>query len=374
MPKKFHTRKERLLLQHPLGKLLPPLTRDEFNALVADIEVHGQHDLIMKFGGKVLEGWHRYRACLRLKLRPRFDEFKGDTNDALAFVFSKNICRRHLKAKDKKKATDALIKAMPEKSDRELGRMTKTDHKVIGRARKRLESTGAAPQLPKRIGGDGKARQQPRRPEPALAAPTPGKSAEQSKVEPPIEPPIKQPIEQKPEQQVSLAPPGGTAPPAPPASPIEPGDTTAIAPPTPAEPPVEPEVEPEKIGEVGLKVDEWRNPISFAWVMGTEEQRDEFALRFHKDVSKRAPSDPIWSGIGRPVQTAPASAGEPAAPETAPTESPRRRKGSKPGPLTPEQMRANEAEGQQRLPLPEAADTKLENDDGLDIPPFLRRT
>jgi hypothetical protein len=166
--------------------------------------------------------------------------------------------------------------------------------------------------------------------------------------------------------------------------------------------PPAPEIEPEKIGEVGLTVGEWQNPISFAFVMATEEQRNEFALRFHKDVSKRASDlNPILSGIGRSVQAVSESAGESAAPEpsSTPAESPRRRRGSNPRPLTAAEMRANEADGQEKLPLPEPAapaapaapasaspgepeqtaapaapaDAKPKNDDGLDIPPFLRR-
>jgi ParB-like chromosome segregation protein Spo0J len=146
---------------HPFAKEFPPLDNAAFETFVADIETNGQREPITLYQGQILDGVHRYRACLRLKLKPRFVKFKGDDAAARAFVISRNVHRRHLKPKEKQAAIEALVKAMPEKSDRELGRMIKSDHKVIGRARRRLESTGAAPQLQKRVGGDGKARKQP---------------------------------------------------------------------------------------------------------------------------------------------------------------------------------------------------------------------
>ena len=53
-----------------------------------------------------------------------------------------------------------MLKATPEKSNRQIAEEARADHKVVGRARKRLEATGAAPQLEKRVGADGKERRQ----------------------------------------------------------------------------------------------------------------------------------------------------------------------------------------------------------------------
>jgi ParB-like chromosome segregation protein Spo0J len=283
----------------------------QFKDLVADIAAHGLREPIVMFGGKILDGRNRYRACLRAGVRPRFEEFKGDDNDARAFVFSKNICRRHLKAKEKKAAVDALITAMPEKSDRELGRMIKTDHKVISRARKRLESTGAAPQLPKRVGADGKARKQPA----ARPAPAPAQIA----VEHPISPVTTSAAAS--EVVVEKIGPKGSA--------------VAV---TPEEAvPAKQEIKPLVAGEG------W-NPIAKAWAKATEKQRAEFALQFHVNimalVAAQRRTDPVQAVQESAVAVTP---------ETTSTVSPTQRKRVKA--LTAEDLKRNEADGQMRLPL-----------------------
>src|SRR5260370_29025970 len=112
-----------LLPFHPLANIFPLMKGEEFKALVADIEANGLRERIMKYQGKILDGRNRYRACLRLKLEPRFEEFKGDDPAAAAFVVSKNIHRRHLKAKEKRDLTARLLKANPETPDRQIGTM-----------------------------------------------------------------------------------------------------------------------------------------------------------------------------------------------------------------------------------------------------------
>jgi hypothetical protein len=56
---------------------------------------------------------------------------------------------------------EAAVKANPGKSDRAIAEEIGTDHKVVSRARKR---TGAQAPVGKRVGKDGKARKQPKRP------------------------------------------------------------------------------------------------------------------------------------------------------------------------------------------------------------------
>jgi hypothetical protein len=87
-----------------------------------------------------------------------------EAENPFVLAASLNAHRRHLTPEQRRKiietqaaAAEALVKAHPEKSDRQLAKDLGTDHKVVGRARKRAEATGAAPQL-KRVGADGKAR------------------------------------------------------------------------------------------------------------------------------------------------------------------------------------------------------------------------
>ena len=82
-------------------------------------------------------------------------------NDAAVriYIISQNVHRRHLTPEQRQERLEAVIVANPEKSDREIAREAKLqDHKKVGRARKKLESTGAIAPVEKRTGKDGKAR------------------------------------------------------------------------------------------------------------------------------------------------------------------------------------------------------------------------
>ncbi|MBT2748370.1 MULTISPECIES: ParB/RepB/Spo0J family partition protein [unclassified Lysobacter] len=79
---------------HPLCMALPDMADEPFKALVEDIRVNGlRHDIVL-FEGAILDGRHRYRACLTCGVVPRFVTFDGD--DPLAFIISENVTRRHL--------------------------------------------------------------------------------------------------------------------------------------------------------------------------------------------------------------------------------------------------------------------------------------
>jgi ParB-like chromosome segregation protein Spo0J len=144
---------------HPLAKNFPLLNGSEFNELVADVGTNGLHEPIVLYQGAILDGRNRYRACLKAKVDPRFEEFEGDDAAALAFVISKNIHRRHLKAKEKREAIAALLKASPEKSDRQIAGMIKASPTFVGKVRAEKEATGDVSTVDTRI--DTKGREQP---------------------------------------------------------------------------------------------------------------------------------------------------------------------------------------------------------------------
>jgi ParB-like chromosome segregation protein Spo0J len=136
------TTPETALRYHSFANAFPLMTGVEFNELIADIKAHDLREPITLYQGKILDGRNRYRACLRLKREPRFKEFKGDDEAARAFVISENIVRRHLTAKAKRDVIAALLKASPEKSDREIGRLTKTDKNTVASVRAKEEARG----------------------------------------------------------------------------------------------------------------------------------------------------------------------------------------------------------------------------------------
>jgi hypothetical protein len=82
---------------HPLADIFPMLKDDELKELAEDIKAKGLTEPITLYDGKVLDGRNRYRACdlAEVELSPdHFTQYEGD--DALGFVVSKNLRRRHL--------------------------------------------------------------------------------------------------------------------------------------------------------------------------------------------------------------------------------------------------------------------------------------
>lgn len=83
------------LKQHPLSAAFPAMSAEDFAALVDDVRANGQRDPIMLHEGMVLDGWHRYQACLQIGAKPQKFDFAAG-KDPVAFVLSQNLHRRHL--------------------------------------------------------------------------------------------------------------------------------------------------------------------------------------------------------------------------------------------------------------------------------------
>jgi ParB-like chromosome segregation protein Spo0J len=79
-------------------KMLPHMSEEEFAELKKSIESEGQHyPIIVNEDLEVLDGHHRYRACVELGLEPDFEVKQFD--DKLLekkFVIEANLRRRHL--------------------------------------------------------------------------------------------------------------------------------------------------------------------------------------------------------------------------------------------------------------------------------------
>lgn len=79
---------------HPYAEVFPLIDDGDFDELAADIKAHGLREPIWIYEDQILDGRNRYMACAAAKVEPKFREYTGD--DALAFVLSLNIHRRHL--------------------------------------------------------------------------------------------------------------------------------------------------------------------------------------------------------------------------------------------------------------------------------------
>jgi N6-adenosine-specific RNA methylase IME4 len=81
---------------HPLANLFPMLSEGELDDLAEDIRANGQVETVKLHRGMVLDGRNRYTACQRKGLPVRSEVFEGTDREALAWVISKNLKRRHL--------------------------------------------------------------------------------------------------------------------------------------------------------------------------------------------------------------------------------------------------------------------------------------
>ena len=82
--------------QHPIAMALMPGGMDdtEFNAFCEDIEERGIIMPVTLYEGKVLDGWHRYRAAKRTGSAPKFITYDG--KDPAGYIASVNVHRRKL--------------------------------------------------------------------------------------------------------------------------------------------------------------------------------------------------------------------------------------------------------------------------------------
>lgn len=93
------------LRRHDLSAIFGNMPADDFKSLLVSVERDGFIDDVIRIHeGKVLDGWHRYRAARELNLLRKlkfhvWDE--GREGDPKSFVLARNIERRHLSAQQR---------------------------------------------------------------------------------------------------------------------------------------------------------------------------------------------------------------------------------------------------------------------------------
>ena len=176
---------------HPAAELLPRMTKEELIELGNDIKASGLISPIVvcgrlvddaavhkEFKYSLLDGISRLDAMDAVGIdfeittgnfnRPTI-EIEGDFDrnipepithvsevDPYAFVLSANLRRRHLTAKQKRELVGKLLKATPEKSNRQIAEAVKVDHKTVASVRAAKEAIGEIPQLTETVAKDGK--------------------------------------------------------------------------------------------------------------------------------------------------------------------------------------------------------------------------
>jgi hypothetical protein len=80
---------------HEVASIFPMMGDEEYQSLVADIQVNGLLEPIWIYQNKIIDGRNRYKACRELGIEPQFREWDGN-GSLVSFVVSLNLKRRHL--------------------------------------------------------------------------------------------------------------------------------------------------------------------------------------------------------------------------------------------------------------------------------------
>lgn len=138
--------------QHPLSAAFPAMSGAEVDALAADIQAHGQREPGLLFEGMVLDGWHRYLACIRGGVAFEAEPYRG--KDPAALVLSRNLHRRHLTGSQRAQAVVAVSTWRPygdqksrsapgaDRTDAEMAKTAEVGERTIRQA-KVVEERGA---------------------------------------------------------------------------------------------------------------------------------------------------------------------------------------------------------------------------------------
>ena len=82
---------------HPAANLFPHLVGEQFDELLADIQVHGVREAgWLDQNGWILDGRNRERACRQLGVEMPWRVCGGASDTEVDFIISLNLHRRHL--------------------------------------------------------------------------------------------------------------------------------------------------------------------------------------------------------------------------------------------------------------------------------------
>ncbi len=105
--------------------LLSPLTKEEYVSLKSSIQKNGLYKpIIVNRNGKILDGYHRFKACKELGIEPKYDvKYFEDPLLEKRFVIEANLLRRQLNDFQKAELVYPL-----EEIERELAKQRQLSH------------------------------------------------------------------------------------------------------------------------------------------------------------------------------------------------------------------------------------------------------
>ncbi len=148
--------------QHPYGKVWQRFDLDSFNELAGNVDRRGLDQDILLYQGMILEGWHRFLACLATKVPPKFVEFKGTDLEAAERVHASGI-RRHSRADQRYASFLLLCDACPEfkaryaelktkgEQQQKEGRPLDTDAQRVDVVQAKADSAGVSKTTAKKV-------------------------------------------------------------------------------------------------------------------------------------------------------------------------------------------------------------------------------
>jgi hypothetical protein len=154
-----------------LAANMPPIAREDFDEMVADVAEHGIRNEVTLFkddsGNEfVLDGCNRLDAAERAGLPVIKDgalnpdviplRYVYGNIDRKKYVRAQNFLRRHLNAEQKRSAIATLLIEKPERSDRDIGREIGADCKTVAAKRRRMESRAEIPHVNTRTDSEGR--------------------------------------------------------------------------------------------------------------------------------------------------------------------------------------------------------------------------
>lgn len=96
---------------HPAADIFPEMSDAEYMEFRQDVLEHGlMVPIVTTKDGQILDGRHRWRACMDLHLEPKYQVHNGDP---WAYVVSANLHRRHLTTSQRAMVADRLRNAAP---------------------------------------------------------------------------------------------------------------------------------------------------------------------------------------------------------------------------------------------------------------------
>lgn len=96
---------------HEAAELFPEMSQEEFDAFTKDIAENGLQTAIVTLpDGRIIDGRHRWRACMVTRTPPRYQVHNGNP---WAYVVSANLHRRQLSDQQRAMVAERLAKRGP---------------------------------------------------------------------------------------------------------------------------------------------------------------------------------------------------------------------------------------------------------------------